>query len=107
MHDSYPLLEHKDELLYHVYETSIKNSLVTIGQTDQTKEQWARYSDKILSIPVAVDTDLLKSNGAEREDFVLSVGTITTIKGHSLVAKACNEFGVKCGVIGSDEGDET
>ena len=107
MHDSYPLLEHKDELLYHVYETSIKNSLVTIGQTDQTKEQWARYSDKILSIPVAVDTDLLKSNGAEREDFVLSVGTITTIKGHSLVAKACNELGVKCVVIGSDEGDET
>ena len=106
MHDNAPLLEEKGTDFYEAYRYVIEQSLVTTAQTDQIAEQWDELSHKIVSIPVAIETDeILMDNSIEREEYVLCAGMVEDIKNHHLVAKACNELGVNLLVIGNPKSE--
>ena len=109
IHDNNPLLEKKGSEFYDVYSKCIEQSLVTVAQTEQTREQWDHLSHKIVTVPVPIDTDYLTiDESVDREDFVLCVGAIQAIKGHRFLAKACNELKLRMIIIGNpDEADET
>ena len=108
IHDNNPLLEEKGSAFYDVYSKCIEQSLVTVAQTDQAKEQWSHLSHKILTVPVPINTDYLTiDDSIEREDFVLCAAAVQNIKGHRYLAKACNDLKLKLVVIGNpDEKDE-
>ena len=108
IHDNNPLLTEKNSDFYNVYSKAIEQSLVTVAQTDQTKEHWDHLAHKILTVPVPIDTDFLKiDDSIEREDYILCVGAVQTIKGHRYLAKACNDLKMKLLVIGNpDDEDE-
>ena len=72
IHDNSPLLEKKGSHFYNLYKLVIEQSLVTVAQTDQTKEQWDELSYKIVTVPAPIDTDFLMPDSTiHREDFVL------------------------------------
>ena len=108
IHDNNPLLAEKNSDFYNVYSKAIEQSLVTVAQTDQTKEHWDHLAHKILTVPVPIDTDFLKiDDSIEREDYILCVGAVQTIKGHRYLAKACNDLKLKLLIIGNpDDEDE-
>tara|TARA_Y100000310_G_C20691241_1_gene822376 strand:- start:2055 stop:4079 length:2025 start_codon:yes stop_codon:yes gene_type:complete len=104
IHDNNPLLEEKGTNFYDVYSKCIEQSLVTVAQTDQAKEQWSHLSHKILTVPVPINTDYLTiDNSVEREDFVLCAAAVQSIKGHRYLAKACNDLKLKLIVIGNPD----
>jgi glycosyltransferase involved in cell wall biosynthesis len=108
IHDNSPLLEEKGSIFYDTYSRAIEQSLVTVSQTDQTREHWDHLAHKILTVPVPIDTDLLTiDDSIVREDYVLCAAGVQRIKGHHYLAKACNELKLKLLIIGNpDDEDE-
>ena len=102
IHDNSPLLAKEGSDFYNAYKYVIEQSLVTVAQTDQSKEQWNELEHKILTVPVPIDTDLLTPDDSiKREDFVLCAAAIEGIKGHRYLAKACNDLKLNLLVIGN------